>query len=673
MRKSFLIIFIVLLGTSPGATASQVIFRGLRTVSDGEARTLIKRHLQYIADNGPSTARADDAAYFLANALRKRGLRDAEVAWSLTTGQTITLDIDEGRKFTLGTVTTTGNQALDDSAVRELLTSETRGRDNLPPGAEILYVQRDIEKGVTEIQHFYSMLGYLDATVTLQKNSTPTSGDSIGVMLQIDEGQPYRIGTLRLPAAPAPGIERAYAEARSSLGGKPYTLASGPALGARIRSAAREAGYFQAEIRVGGDPPQDAGDHRVIPLFVTAEWGGNYTLGAVEVSGNEKIKPQFFERLFADLLGKPYTPEAIRKKEGEALETGALQSLASTEEPQPDQTITLKLDVEEAPAKRYEPAIGYGNYEGLITALDFRNSNVSGLVRAVGLGLELSQRGLRGDLNFEDPWFLWSNYGFKGSLFSATRQNEGYDKFETGLRFELGRIFGAENEHELSFFTQVSFTEVTEAEIEASFLGKTSYITPFAGVSYTYNRLDDRHNPRSGFLFGGSLAGAPDLSDNAIGFVRGSLRFAYHQPLGKTTLRLGARAGIVTRPGNDDTLPIDLRFFSGGSRSVRSFPERELGPEDPGGFPVGGEFYSIFNAELDIPVFGGLSIAPFADAGNLLPEAGDAGLDDLDYAAGIGLRYQTPIGPLRVDYGFNLDPGEREPSGSLHITFGLAF
>ena len=105
---------------------------------------------------------------------------------------------------------------------------------------------------------------------------------------------------------------------------------------------------------------------------------------------------------------------------------------------------------------------------------------------------------------------------------------------------------------------------------------------------------------------------------------------------------------------------------------MRSFAERELGPRDRGD-PIGGEFFSVFNIEYTFPVYGELQLAVFADAGNLLPRAEDAGFDNMRYGVGLGLRYQLPIGPLRIDYGVNPDRRPGEAFGAFHFSFGFAF
>jgi outer membrane translocation and assembly module TamA len=146
----------------------------------------------------------------------------------------------------------------------------------------------------------------------------------------------------------------------------------------------------------------------------------------------------------------------------------------------------------------------------------------------------------------------------------------------------------------------------------------------------------------------------------------------------QSSIAFGARAGIIhsltSNAAEEATaLPIDERFFNGGATTVRSFGERDLGPHDNHGHPVGGEFFTVFNVEYTFPIFGELQGAVFTDAGNLLPTSEDIGLNDMRYAIGAGLRYKLPVGPIRLDYGINPDPRPDEDFGAFHFSFGFAF
>jgi outer membrane protein assembly factor BamA len=179
---------------------------------------------------------------------------------------------------------------------------------------------------------------------------------------------------------------------------------------------------------------------------------------------------------------------------------------------------------------------------------------------------------------------------------------------------------------------------------------------------------DNPVNPTQGLVIATSFDVA--TIDGSQAFTRSTARVSYYQPIGKTLLALGARGGYIAP--NIEAIPIDVRFFNGGSTTVRSFAERELGPKDRSGNPVGGELFTVFNAELMFPLAGGLQGAVFFDAGNVKNEfVEDSG--DMRYAIGLGLRYKLPIGPLRLDYGVNPNPKDEEDFGAFHFSFGFAF
>ena len=119
-------------------------------------------------------------------------------------------------------------------------------------------------------------------------------------------------------------------------------------------------------------------------------------------------------------------------------------------------------------------------------------------------------------------------------------------------------------------------------------------------------------------------------------------------------------------------LPIDLRLFNGGPRSVRSFPERELGPE-VNGYPTGGEAAWSTNFELIHNITDTVRAVAFVDAGALSRDFADISSAEIEVATGLGIRFDLPIGPVRFEYGFNLtrDPGE--PVGTFHFAIGTAY
>jgi outer membrane protein insertion porin family len=332
--------------------------------------------------------------------------------------------------------------------------------------------------------------------------------------------------------------------------------------------------------------------------------------------------------------------------------------------------------------------------------VQWRDRDLFGYGRPLTTSVEVSQRSYKGEVLYEDPFFFDTDFVFRARLAAFTFDYDGYTKFELGGRFELSRKITKYDEAGLSF--AVRHVKITDSEIRPSFLlgSTTNYLVNTIGLTNTLDMRQSPYvNPR-GFLVKNTL----DLASNALGsdieYIRGTMGVGYYLPFSPkvttpgvtedqggtplqrwfqaSSLAFGARAGIIhslTASSSDEAtaIPIDERFFNGGADTVRSFGERDLGPHDNHGHPVGGEFFTVFNVEYTFPILGELQGAIFTDAGNLLPTSEDIGLNDMRYAIGAGLRYKLPVGPVRLDYGVNPDPRPDEDFGAFHFSFGFAF
>jgi outer membrane protein insertion porin family len=357
------------------------------------------------------------------------------------------------------------------------------------------------------------------------------------------------------------------------------------------------------------------------------------------------------------------------------MRTGLFNILQINPKPIGGNLLRLEIAAEEAKPKEFGFSVGYGSYTGAILGVQFTDRNLFGYGRPLITSFEWSGRGYKGEILWDDPHLFESDIEFKVRLAALTFDFDGYSKFELGARFEFSRKLT--KQYEIALFISPRHVDIDTAEIERHLLGRTSYFINSIGFSHTLDLRDSPVVPSRGFIFNQSFDIAADVIGSDIDLFRTTARASYFIPIGRTLLEFGARAGLIRplldNPDQPMSLPIDERFFSGGSTTVRSFGERDLGPHDRHGFPIGGEFYTIFNAEYTFPIYGELQGAVFVDAGNLLPNADDPGFEDMRYAVGAGLRYKLPIGPIRLDYGVNPNPRDDEDFGAFHFSFGFAF
>ncbi len=226
-------------------------------------------------------------------------------------------------------------------------------------------------------------------------------------------------------------------------------------------------------------------------------------------------------------------------------------------------------------------------------------------------------------------------------------------------------------------------------------------------ISTLRDTRNDVIDPQRGAVTGIDVTVSPRFAGSEVGFVRTFLQgLTYRQLPGASrfVLAAGARVGlavgfervvaqldengqpVISENGEGlsvtvKDLPASERFFAGGDSTVRGFVLDQLGAENTlndEGFPTGGNAMVVFNLELRTPYWKGLSTVVFADAGNIFARVSEVRLGEIRPAAGFGIRYRSPLGPLRFDLGFNLDPrtlrgGSRERTAVFHISLGQAF
>ncbi|MBC7361576.1 MAG: BamA/TamA family outer membrane protein [Candidatus Aminicenantes bacterium] len=218
--------------------------------------------------------------------------------------------------------------------------------------------------------------------------------------------------------------------------------------------------------------------------------------------------------------------------------------------------------------------------------------------------------------------------------------------------------------------TKLTNLEISESEIERE---RLPYSIAYGSATFIQDRRDDTFNPQNGYFFSLALERAYPLLHTESNFIKLFAKFQYFYPLATninfyTTLRLGLASG---------TVPIPERFFAGGSNSFRGEGFERLGPKDSeSGLPLGGKAVFLLNMEtkfLLLKKLPDLYGAIFYDVGNVYPEIKDFNFLDLSQAVGLGLRYRTPLGPVRFDMGWNLNPSQRRWKPLFFLTIGNMF
>jgi len=674
--------------------ASIIEFRGQQAFDEKQLRSALKEQITTIEDFELSPARADDLAFFLEVFYRKHGYADVNVRYAIESQNRLRLDITEGPRLTLGTVTFDGNTREPAEKLFEYVVGPTRERYSKLE-KKLPFVAADMQEGTNLVHRFYVADGFLDAVVDPPRYTFRREINQVDVVIPIHEGQQYFFGSLSFSGQTVYDAETLRGQMLDLLQ-QPYTDARVADIPRRLQAYFKARGYYDVKVAATG-APEEAVNGRV-PVQITVAAGPVYHFDGVTVSGLNRLHPSYVIKRFSKLEGQTYSPDVLDDRFRTLMKTGLFNLLQIKPVPIDGHLLRLDVSAEEAKSKEFGFSVGYGTYEGGILGVQFRDRDLFGYGRPLTTSVEVSQRGYKGEILYEDPFFFDTDFAFKARLAALTFDFQGYSKFELGGRLELTREISKHDEAGLIF--AVRHVDITSAGIKPVFLGDQNYLVNTLGFTNTFDPRESPLVAPRGFVINNTLDLASNVFGSQIEFLRGTIRVAYYLPFApklitpgvveyqsgtplqrwfrQSSIAFGARAGVlhsltVSGPAEATAIPIDERFFNGGASTVRSFGERDLGPHDPKGNPLGGEFLTVFNIEYTFPLLGELQGAVFTDAGNLLPTSEQPGLNDMRYAVGAGLRYKLPIGPIRLDYGVNPDPHPDEDFGAFHFSFGFAF
>ncbi len=639
---------------------SIIEFRGQQAFAEKELRSALKEELTTIEDFGLSPARADDLAFFLEVFYRKHGYAKVNVHYVIESGSRLRLDITEGPRFMLRTVTFDGNAREPADKLFEYMVGPTRERYSKLE-KRLPFVAADMEEGTRLVDRFYIADGFLDAVVDPPRYSFQEQSSDVDVVVPVHEGGQYFFGSVSFSGQTVYGAEALRGQIIDLLQ-RPYTEVRVADIPRRLQAYFKARGYYDVKVEATG-APEEAVNGRV-PVEITISPGPVYHFDGVTVNGLTRLHPSFVTKRFTRLSGKTYSPDVLDERFRTLMKTGQFNLLQIKPVPVDGNLLRLDISAEEAKSKEFGFWVGYDTYEGALAGVQVGDRDLFGYGRPVTASIEVSQRSYKGEILYQDPFFLDTDFVFTARAAALTFDYDGYTKFELGGRFELSRKITKYDEAALTL--SVRHVKITDSQIKPEFLlGPSGYLVNTIGLTNTLDVRESPYvNPR-GFLIGNTVEVASSALGSDIEFIRGTMRVGYYLPFGpkpltpgvvvdestgtpfqrwfrQSSIAFGARAGIIhslTTSGSAEAtaIPIDERFFNGGATTVRSFGERDLGPHDNHGHPVGGEFFTVFNAEYTFPIFGELQGAIFTDAGNLLPTSEDIGLSDMRYAIGAGI------------------------------------
>ena len=652
----------------------EVIFKGNKVFS---AKKLLTE-APFLEDEEVNSELIDEAAKSIKKRYQEEGYYYAQAAGGIeTTGDLIkvTFFIFEGRKVFLREIKFEEINIFPD-AIKTVIPLE----ENKAFNETLLSTSRE------SIIRFYNALGYLYADVTEIQKDFIEHGDELNLIFIVYEGPQVRIkginvtGNRDISASELVHLLQIKKEA-------PYNETDIEDARFRILSLYSRYGYIDAKVEVDSVISTDEAS---ITFKVTEN--KPYVFGKIVIRGNEKTKNKIIRRELDIKEGEPYNYEAIFKTRQRLQKLGLFNDISieplkrtdskpNTGEGEETHTQDVIVDLKEGNPGAVEVGLGYGEYEQLRGFLDISYRNLGGYNRQIGLRTELSSVKKRLTLNFREPQ-LFNKSSLPLNVFLTKEDIRSVNVDTKDLLYKIDRLSllaGTEREFsprlKAGLNYEYSLVETSDVK-EGIILTKEDEGTLRIGSispSLFYDTRDNPFNPSSGALNGVVLKVASGIIFSEAEFIKAVLQSSWYFQIRKgLVFAFSLKGGIARNFGESHELPLVERFFLGGRTTVRGYSQDTLGPKGAGDNPTGGNAFALTNAELRISLGKGFGVVTFVDAGNVWKTTSDIETG-LRYTAGMGLRYNTPVGPIRIDYGQKLNKEEGASAGELHFSIGHAF
>jgi outer membrane protein insertion porin family len=652
----------------------ELIFDGRRGLTESDLRgrlTLIDSGVVDIFEIEAS-ARQLEAAY------RERGYASAKVTGTLddtAEPPTIRFQVSEGPQVRVASVTFRGNVALTTRRLQAAMA--TRPATILRGG---LFRQDVLDRDLATLRGLAQADGFADATVGPAELGWEDDGRRVRVVIPVVEGSRVTVGSVTVEGETLFTAEelRAVIPLRSGDPWNPVRAEDGQR---RVEQLYGRRGFHGATV----DVQTDRHDGQVSVVYRVAE-GAPTRVGRILVRGLLVTREETVLRQLRIDPGDLFDPDRLAAAQ-QRLEQARAFATVSVDPLRPAPAPFADLDVTVAEQKPWhlDVGLGYDTALGARGFLELGHDNLFGTARSASIrikgavGGEAIQELERVDLVYREPWIQGTPWQAEADLFGERSKNLGYDLQQVGLALWIGddllnprgaRTFRTQLRYRLEEARVSSVSPDLEAQGIEPGTERIASLTP----TVVWDFRDDRFNPRRGSVHQASLELATAALGGTVDFVKSELSTSwFFSWLPPTVFALSGRLGLAGPFAGTDSLPIQDRFFAGGSTSVRGFPEDKLGPLDSAGNPLGGNALVVLSAEWRFPLWGWLGGAVFIDAGAVTPEVSDLRLSAFKSGAGAGLRVATPVGPIRLDVGYALQPIPNESRTQVYLTVGFPF
>ncbi|MEO7493207.1 MAG: BamA/TamA family outer membrane protein [Sphingomicrobium sp.] len=516
--------------------------------------------------------------------------------------------------------------------------------------------------------------GYYDAMV---EPRIERGASALRVVLSAEPGPQYRFQSVELPGLDAAGAEAAkLRDAFTVKAGDPVIAEDVIAANVALAVALGEQGFALA--KVGEQHIVIDHEAHTAELVLPVETGPLAAFGAIRVSGTPPFSPRHVALIARFQSGEPFRRSKVDDLRRALIATGLVASAEVKVVPAADgRTVDLAVNLEPAPMRTIAGELGYGTGEGIRAEASWQHRNLFNPEGA------LTVRGVAGTQEqLAAVSFRRSNFGRRDqvlnlqALASHTNRNV-YEArtIQVGGSIERQSNIIWHKKWTYSLGADLIATDERGVFTKLGIKDTKTFLLAALPATLGYDGSDDLLDPSRGFRLGGRISPEISAHGGSFAYARTQIDASVYHPVSSNVVAAGRiRLGTLLGASSLSIAP-SRRLYSGGGGSVRGYGYQQLGPRDLDGDPIGGRGLAEFalEARIKLKAFGGnFGIVPFLDGGSLTTNSLPS-LRGWQFGAGLGVRYYSSFGPIRIDVGTPLNPRASDGRIAVVVSLGQAF
>lgn len=581
---------------------------------------------------------------------------------------TLTFVIDEGKKVRVDEIRFSGNSALSDKELRKAIETRERWVFSWLTGRGT-FNEDMLRNDVELIADEYFNRGYVQVRVKDPDIVFSDDMRTLNILFEIEEGEQYRIGDIDIQGDLLKEKEQLLELVKLQTGDV-FSRARLREDVFRLNDLYADSGY--AYVNVSPLTRLD-NQERLVHLMFDVEQGVQVYIDRIHVTGNTKTRDKVIRREMRLTEGELYSATRLKESRRRINNLGFFDEVnVATGRGDKEELMVVEVDVAERPTGQFSIGAGYSSVDGVLAQGALQQDNFLGRGLRLDLSAALGGKSTTYRFGVTDPYFLDKDLTLGFDLYRTDREWPSFSEKRTGGNLKLG-VPLSDNLRAFFLYRYENKDIYDIAPTASRFVLEQAGTSTLSSITSMLRRdtTDYRLDPTRGSMSEASVEFAGIGGDQQ--FVKYIADHRHFFPFKwDTYFSVHGQIGFVEGWGGKD-VPIEERFFLGGINSLRGFKSRRVGPRDGDDY-IGGEKSAYTNLEYIFPLIRdvGLKGVVFFDAGNVW-HSNENYFSDIRYNTGAGIRWFSPLGPLRLEWGYNLNPRGDEERTEWQFSIGRFF